>query len=98
MQPQDYAGPIGETAVFTVGVNREDVTYQWKWKSSDGTWINTTVAGNKTATLTPTITSTRNGYSYCCVITTKDGSQSVTSDTVTLIVVASANSVKLEWA
>ena len=96
-QPQDYTGPIGETAAFTVAVNREDVTYQWQyWTGSK--WSNTSIVGNKTATLTPAIIMTRNGYSYRCIITTKDGSQSVTSEAGALIVVASSNSVKLEWA
>ena len=84
-QPKDYTGPIGETAEFTVAVNREDVTYQWQyWTGSK--WSNTSVAGNKTATLTPAITSARNGAKYQCVITTLDGSQSVISNAATLTV------------
>lgn len=58
----------GSTAQFTVTAYGA-VSYQWQYRAPGGTkWANTSLTGNKTATLSVSATAGRNGYSYRCVI------------------------------
>ena len=84
-QPQDYTGPAGTKATFTVKASGENLTYQWYYKAPNGNWTKTAFTGNKTANLTVAVTDARNGYQYRCVIT--DGVNTVTSNAATLHVV-----------
>ncbi|MBQ5754275.1 MAG: hypothetical protein IIV90_01270, partial [Oscillospiraceae bacterium] len=59
---------------FTVGASREDVTYQWQYKSPAGTsFKSTTLTGNKTDTLKVYGNASRDGYQYRCKVTDGDG-------------------------
>lgn len=84
-QPVDFEANIGDTILFTVEVNRTDVTYQWEYSSNDGaTWGASTASGNKTNTLSGTsVTAGRIGWQYRCVITDSEGN-TVVSDVATL--------------
>ena len=84
-QPQDYTGPAGTSAKFTVKAAGENLTYQWYSKTPNGSWTKSNFAGNKTATLTVSVTAARNGYQYRCVVSNEAGS--VTSNAATLHVV-----------
>ena len=85
-QPQDYTGPIGSTAKFNVVAKGTGLKYQWQ-TYSNGSWVNSSLPGYNTATLSVPITSSRNGYKFRCKITNTNN-QSVFSNTATLTAVA----------
>lgn len=67
-QLTDVYAAIGSTAQFSVAAYGS-VTYQWQYRAPNGTkWANTSLTGNKTATLSVSATAGRNGYSYRCVL------------------------------
>ena len=85
-QPQDYMGPIGNTARFTVEAQGDGLTYLWQFQSANSTdWYNSSMTGYNTNTLSVQVASGRNGQKYRCIVTDKYG-QSVTSNAVTLTV------------
>ncbi len=82
-QPEDFTGPIGETASFTVEAQGEGLTYQWQYKSlKDGKWYDTKTAGYNTPTMSIAVTNNRNGMQFRCKVT--GGGTTVTSDPATL--------------
>jgi len=81
-QPQDYTGKAGDTATFKIDAEGKDLTYQWKTYKS-GKWVNSSLPGSKTDTLSVGITASRDGYKFRCVIKDAIGNK-VTSKTVTL--------------
>lgn len=60
------------TAVFSVAgavvENPGDLKYQWQYSSTGKTWSDTTLTGNKTATLSIKASAGRDGYQYRCII------------------------------
>ena len=85
-QPTAQTVNVGGTAVFKVTATGTGLTYQWQWrKNASSSWASTSVTGNKTATITVSATTARNGYQYRCVITDANGNV-VNSDAVTLTV------------
>ena len=94
-QPVDTTVVLGENATFTVEATGDELSYQWQYKrTGQDDWNDW--AGKTSATLRFKGTATNNAYQYRCVVSNAIGS--VESDAVTLTVVASSNSVKLEWA
>ena len=84
-QPEDYAGPSGSAAEFTVKAEGSLLKYQWQ-VLKNGTWTNCSINdGARTDTLSLEIKSSRDGSKYQCVITDKHGN-SIVSDEVTLTV------------
>ena len=65
-QPQNFEGPVGATASFTVKATGDGLTYQWQYKDPGGIWTNSSF---KTDTVTCKITAARDGRRYRCVIT-----------------------------
>lgn len=91
-QPEDFIGPVGSKATFTVAAKGESLTYQWQWSRDNGkTWTNSSsnFTGYRSASMQVPITSARNGYQYRCVVIDSSGSV-VTSDAATLTIGASA--------
>lgn len=90
-QPEDYAGPIGTYAVFTVAANSDNVRYQWQYKTSMGIWRNCTslTKGYRTDTITVEVAEKRDGFQYRCIITDGYGGK-VTSSAVRLTVAEAA--------
>lgn len=85
-QPQDYTGPVGNTATFTVTAVGVGLTYRWQYYNPNtGAWANTTVSGYRTPTISVPITTGRNGLQYRCMITDTNGNQ-LASDPGTLVV------------
>ncbi|MBR6836783.1 MAG: leucine-rich repeat protein, partial [Oscillospiraceae bacterium] len=85
-QPEDYAGPSGSAAEFTVKAEGSLLKYQWQ-VLKNGTWTNCSINdGARTDTLSLEIKSSRDGSKYRCVITDKFG-KSLTTDEVTLTMV-----------
>ena len=73
-QPASVTANMGATTTFKVAAIGNGLTYQWQWrKNASSTWANTTVSGNKTATITVPATAARNGYQYRCKITDTNG-------------------------
>jgi len=85
-QPADYSGRVGETAIFTVDVLGEEITYQWQ-VYKNGVWKNTSLTGNKTANLEAGIIESRNGMKFRCIVTSASG-KALISDTATLTIAA----------
>ncbi len=84
-QPEDYIGPIGSTAVFTVEAEGEGLSYQWfVRKTADGAWSAVTAASGKTAAYSLSVLARHDGYAYYCAVT--DGVNTVESEIVTLTV------------
>ena len=89
-QPKDQTAAEGETATFAVEADGDELTYQWQYKKSDGTWQNITnsdYTGLKSAKMTVPATTGRNGMQFRCVVTNDAGS--VRSETAKLTVTAS---------
>ena len=83
-QPVSVATKSGNTATFKVAATGKGITYQWQWRAnSSSSWANTTVSGNKTATISMPATTTRDGYQYRCKITDSAGNV-IYSNAVTL--------------
>ena len=79
-QPQDVKADVGSAASVSVKAEGEGLTYQWQVSSSNGErWGNTSLAGNKTTTLTFTVLSNYEGRLFRCIVTDKNGN-TVTSN------------------
>ncbi|MBQ2062738.1 MAG: immunoglobulin domain-containing protein [Oscillospiraceae bacterium] len=73
--PKSQSGAVGDTLKFTAKASGADLTYQWYYRtSSTGTWMKSTLTGNKTKTLTVPVIASRNGYQYKCRISNANGS------------------------
>jgi hypothetical protein len=75
-QPQDFSGPVGSYAVFTVLAEGDGLTYRWQYKDVGGEWLNSSF---KTADMSCRITAARDGRQYRCVITDGYGNK-ITSE------------------
>ena len=83
-QPKTVQGNIGDTAVFTVEVEGNGLTYQWQYCSKNSSsWKNSTMTCSKTNKIEVKITEGRIGQKYRCVITDSKGKK-VTSDAAEL--------------
>lgn len=72
-QPAGKSGKVGDTVKFTVKATGADLTYQWYYKTPEGSWSKSSLTGNKTATLTVGVTAVRNGYQYKCRVSNSGG-------------------------
>jgi len=78
-QPQDVSLQSGNKAVFQVEATGEDLTYQWKYSTDQGTtWKTPTSTSAKTASYSTTVTMGQNGVWVRCTITDKYGSKKTT--------------------
>lgn len=84
-QPKDVKVSAGGTAAFKVVATGSDLAYQWQYKAPNGSWKNSTLSGNKSASLTVPATASRNNYQYRCVIKNTAG-QMLTSNAAKLTV------------
>ena len=74
LQPADQTVTAGEKVVFVAGATGDGLTYQWQYrKSEDGNWMNTTMSGFNTDTLSVPALLSRNGYQYRCRIADANG-------------------------
>ena len=80
VQPEDFTGPIGSTASFTVEAQGEELTYQWQYKSlKDGKWYNTKVDGWNTPTMYIQVTAVRSGMQFRCRVADVNGKTAVSA-------------------
>ena len=84
-QPVNKTGINGNIVKFTVSASGDELTYQWQYKNSEGTWANSPANGNKTACLSVPATADRNGFQYRCIVTDKYGNILI-SNAATLMV------------
>jgi hypothetical protein len=85
-QPEDFTGPVGSTATFSIEAEGNDLTYQWQYYSK-GTWINSSASGATTSMILFNVKSSHDGMQYRCVVTDSEGNE-VISDVVTVHVTA----------
>jgi uncharacterized repeat protein (TIGR02543 family) len=84
-QPEDFSGQVGDEVSFTVEAIGRGLSYQWQYSSDGGAhWGNSGLPGNKTATLTTTLTEARLVYRFRCVVTDGSGKK-LNSDIVRMI-------------
>lgn len=84
VQPSDFYGAEGETAVFKVEAIGEGLTYQWQYKNVGSViWMK---SGNKTDTLSSPVTSAKDGQKYRCIIKDKNNN-SLTSNEASIHVI-----------
>ena len=81
-QPTTVQTQLGKTAKFTVGVNKDGVTYQWETHGAYQSKF-TAVKGATGSTYSTTANAKNNGQVYRCVITDANGN-TVTSEEVVL--------------
>ena len=85
-QPTDATVKVGENATFHVEATGDELKYQWQASKNGGsTWVNSTISGYQTSTLTVSAIADRNGYMFRCVVTDKN-KISVISDPAKLTV------------
>ena len=78
-QPEDFTGPVGNQATFSIAANGDDLKYQWQYYSN-GTWKNSGATGNKTSKLTVDITNARNGMKFRCLVTDRYGNEKLSGE------------------
>jgi hypothetical protein len=85
--PKDTSAEVGSKAVFSVAATgTAPLTYQWQYrKNASDTWKPSGQSGNKTATLSVSVTAGLNGYQFRCYVTDANEQVSYTN-TVTLTV------------
>ena len=67
-QPKTVSALEGSTAKFTIGVNGTGIKYQWQ-TNKDGTWVNSSLPGYNSPTLSVPAIQARNGYKFRCIVT-----------------------------
>ena len=85
-QPKDYVGTVGSTAKYTVVAQGNGLKYQWQ-TYRNGKWVDSSLPGYNTATLSVPVITSRNGYKFQCVVTDSNN-KTVTSNPATLKIVA----------
>jgi hypothetical protein len=88
-QPTDVSVAIGDSAIFTVVAEGNNLSYQWQVSSSNGAnWGDTGLDGNKTPILTVSPVGTvLNGRLYRCVVTDTLFGDTVISNAAKLTVI-----------
>ena len=85
--PEDYAGPKGETAVFTVAAEGTGLSYQWQYcNAASSIWRDSSMEGSNSENVSVPIASYRDGQKYRCVVTDAYGN-TATSDAAVLTMV-----------
>ena len=79
-EPENLTEYYGNIAKFYFKVSGPNLTYQWQVKNANGKWINSSSAGNDTAIIRFTSTSSTNNREFRCIVTS--GNNKVISKTV----------------
>lgn len=76
-KPQSVSAAAGDTVKFSVKVKGpflSEAKYQWQaYNPATKKWVNSSAAGNKTATLTLKAQTALNGFMFRCVVTDRNG-------------------------
>ena len=85
-QPEDVEATLGDVVYFNITATGDGLTYQWQYQASGKTnWINSSLAGNKTAKLRVKATDSRNGGKYRCVVTDEEEIVAVSYSAVLIV-------------
>ena len=80
-QPESVTGKIGDTAIFTVEADGDDVAYQWQYCNSGSTsWANSKMTGYDTNNIEVKITKGRVGQKYRCILKDSKGNKLTTEE------------------
>ena len=98
-QPENYMVAAGERVDLHIGARGTDLSYQWQWRKSGGSWTNCTSAGCDTDTFSFVMKTTMDGRQYRCIVIDGEGN-AVLSETVTVELVnrATVSAVETEPA
>ena len=84
-QPESRSADADTTVKFSVVAEGAE-SYQWQYRtSSSGTWKDSALSGNKTASLNVKATEARNGYQYRCKLTNRFGTTTSSAATLTVL-------------
>ena len=85
-QPANISVKEGTQTSFSVAASGSGLKYQWQVSKNGGTsWVNSSMSGYNTNTLSVNAIAERNGYMFRCVVSDNAGN-SVTSNAATLTV------------
>ena len=90
VQPANVKAAPGDKASFWISADGKNLSYQWQYRKSDGSWASVTasdIVGAKTASMTVPVKTSRNGCQYRCKVSNSAGA--VYSGAVTLTVTSS---------
>ena len=80
-QPESVTGKIGDTAIFTVEADGDDIAYQWQYcNSGSSIWKNSSMAGADTNSIEVKITKGRIGQKYRCILKDSRENQLITEE------------------
>ena len=80
-QPESVTGKIGDTAIFTVEADGDDIAYQWQYcNSGSNTWKNSSMTGADTNSIEVKITKGRIGQKYRCILKDSRENQLITEE------------------
>ena len=83
-QPEDFLGHMGDTAVFSVEAEGDNLSYRWQYSTDEGkTWKNCDSDGSDTPVYSFEVKRGNLSRLYRCVVTNAAGS--VKSETVTVL-------------
>lgn len=93
--PESQEVKLGETAVFAVAAEGNDLSYQWQYSTSNGKyWFNSAMEGFDTTSITVEATKKRNGQQYRCIVS--DGKEnSEISNAATLTILEDLSELKI---
>ena len=83
VNPEDAEVKEGNTAVFTVEAEGEELTYQWQWSTDGSTWKNCTGSGYDTSSFSFVMKKSFDGRQYRCRV--KSGTEIAYSEAATVI-------------
>ena len=81
--PEDAEVKEGDTAVFTVEAEGEELTYQWQWSTDGSTWRNCTGTGYDTSSFSFVMKKSFDSRQYRCRV--KSGTEIAYSEAATVI-------------
>lgn len=95
--PMDFSGFPGSRATFSVTAVGSGLTYQWQYCTVNGTsWMNTSLSGNKTPTLSMDITPSLDGQRFRCKVTDSSGA-TLSSNSATLTVLEADDEYSISY-
>ncbi len=72
-QPWSESRLYGSTIELSTATNKDNVSYQWQYRTPTADWNNATDSGNATETVSILFSEGMDGYQYRCTITDESG-------------------------
>lgn len=93
IQPVSVSGKIGDKANFYVFAKETDATYTWYYSKTSGASWSKVVTAYQEPLISFDINTSKNGYMYKCLVSSKSGGWSEYSDVAILLVDASCGDI-----